>query len=189
MSGRSSILMRGCAAAVLLLLVFSIWLPSTCAARTFNLNPGEIDSEALTGGQLTEVSITVTTPNASIDVYVLPTIDFSENPHLLEDFDPIPRYTFINLTTNITYRFTFNETEPGNYEIILDNSDNFKENDTVPWLNETIEVVVDLRFPKDATAVLYKGIIAAFIVAVFCGGVVAKSIREAVLRKKPKRPF
>ncbi len=152
--------------------------------RSFTLSEGEIETEALGGHDVIKVYITVLTPNASIDVYVLPTEIYSENRKLQNDFFPLENYTRLNLTTNITYSFRFFEDEFPTYEIILDNSDNIHENDTVPVENLTIKVKVRMSFPERGDSAIYKGIIASFLVFLFCGSVVAKSIRNRLRKKK-----
>jgi len=174
---------------VLSLILIGILVPPVCADKEFTLSVGEIDTEVLEGNEEVEVFITVISPNASIDVYVLPTELYAMNQDLQDDFEPLDQYTKLNLTTNITYSFKFFEDndEFSRFSVILDNSDNFKENDTVPSLNETIHVVIYIDFPsEEAKATIYKGVIAAFIVAIFCGAVVAKSIRERILKKNGK---
>jgi len=152
--------------------------------RTYSLNAGEIETEALDGNEVTEVFITVVSSNASIDVYVLPTEIYSENSDLQKAFSPLEKYTRLNLTTNITYSFRFFEDEFSTYEIILDNSDNIHENDTVPVEKFPILVMVSISFPERSETAIYKGIIASFLVFLLCGSVVAKSIRNRINKKK-----
>ncbi|MDP7266120.1 MAG: hypothetical protein QGH39_11250 [Candidatus Thermoplasmatota archaeon] len=173
---------------MIIIVVFSLILLSFTSTvsgkRTFSLNAGEIETEALEGNDVTLVFITLLTPNASIDVYVLPTKIFSENRYLQKDFSPLENYTRVNLTTNITYSFRFFEDEFPTYEIILDNSDNIQENDTVPVENLTLIVKVRMSFPEIGDSAIYKGIIASFLVFLLCGSVVAKSIRNRIIKKK-----
>ncbi len=186
-TGSSALVFRISAFILIALILLSTILPNAAADRTFTLNPGEVDSDVVEGGEEIRVFVTVTTPNASIDVYVIPTELFSEDTLLQEEFEPLEEYTRLNLTTNITYSFVLLEDEYSAYEVILDNSDNIRDNDTVPWLNETIEVIVRQQYPEHAAkVVIYKGIIAAFIVTVFIAGVVAKFLRNKILGRKNK---
>jgi len=150
---------------VLLLLVFVMTIPCMGASNTkeYFLEKGQIKTEAIEPkNEKIEVNISVVNNGSEIDIYIMRLEDYSKNMFLKNNFTN----ETLNYTQKVRYwNITFIPPDDENYVIVLDNSDNFRNNDTIP-VNDVL-VSINIHYTKSAASMTFKGIIISFIALVF----------------------
>lgn len=109
------------------------------------------------------LNISVRDDTNAIDVYIMRLSDFSPNRYLQENFSVPPLPWFHNITQ--TNEFTFDPPDDEDYIVVMDNSDNALENDTVPKNDVTVEL--NIKYKRSEKPMTVKGIIISIMAILF----------------------
>ena len=109
------------------------------------------------------LNISVQDQTNTIDVYIMRLSDFSPNRYLRDNFSVPALPWFHNITQ--TNEFTFDPPDDEDYIVIMDNSDNALENDTVP--EDDVIVELNIKYKRSEKPMTVKGIIISIIAILF----------------------
>lgn len=147
------------------LIVLMSTIPSVEARGTkqYYLEEGGIKTEAIEPkNEPIDISILVLNNASNIDIYIMLLSDFSRNMLLQSNFTN----ETLNYTHNAWYwNITFIPPTDDNYVIVLDNSDNFRNNDTVPVSD--VHVSLNIHYTKSEVPMTLKGFVVTFISIIF----------------------
>jgi len=142
-----------------------VLLPSAYSARTkeYYVEMGTVSWEVIEpSDEKVWLNITVVDNVSAIDVYIMLLGDFSENSYLTDNFTD----NILGYYQNVTLlNFSFEPPDDENYVLIMDNSDNILENDTVP--REDVLVEVRVKYLKSERPMTIKGIVVSVMSLIF----------------------
>jgi len=99
---------------------------------------------------------------SKIDIYIMTLSDYSNNMFLERNFT---NETIMFSHNVYSCNITFEPEDDDDYVIVMDNSDNYLSNDTVP--DEDVRVMVRIKYTKSAKPMTIKGLIISFLALVF----------------------
>jgi len=116
-------------------LILSLSIPNVAAQKIYSLDNGEIETEALEVGETVEVEVEVISGD-SIDLYLVPDVEFLKDMTLSGNFSYEEKYSATNVT-HFNFTFTPEDDEVQYYVVMVNPNNAVMEN---PDINQTDEI-------------------------------------------------
>ena len=152
---------------IICLAVIAITLLSSRTAGNYKKNycvvHGRVKGEKIEpSNEKVWLNISVQDQNNAIDIYIMRLSDFSPNRYLEDNFS-VPIFPWFHNITQVN--FTFDPPDDEDYIVVMDNSDNALENDTVPENDVIVEL--NIKYKKSEKPMTVKGIIISMMAILF----------------------